>query len=229
MYFQIFISAVYSHAILEFPTSRTTGTQMSFTGEGIKVANFPMTQAQLAGCLDSTATNPAQTFKSGQEIDVKWKITIPHQSDPGVRVAIQFPGGPMTVLKDNVNVNDISTKVKLPVGKSSDKAVLQWFWASKEDGGFYMACSDIRVVADTPNPEVTKSTEITVSKSPSKTNRPTNPKAEQSQLSTSAYVPPATAAVNSQSTSTTIPGVVSSATINTLKVFALTFCLLHVL
>ena len=52
----------------------------------------------------------------------------------------------MTVLQDNINVNDLKTIVSLPPNKSGP-AVIQWSWASEEDGGFYMACSDIMISA----------------------------------------------------------------------------------
>ena len=110
-----------------------------------RIATFPPTAEQLAGCLDSTASTPTETFIAGRDLPVKWKLSIPHANDPGVRIAIQFPGEPMTVLKDALDVNDESATVQLPAGKTSDKAILQWMWATKEDGGFYMACSDIIV------------------------------------------------------------------------------------
>ncbi|KAJ2993547.1 hypothetical protein HDV02_002242 [Globomyces sp. JEL0801] len=149
-FISLFISNTFAHAILDFPTPRKNG-QMSFANPGIKVANFPITDAQKAGCLDSTPGAAVDTFTSGQDITVKWTITIPHKSDPGVRVAVQFPGEQFTVLQDNINVNDKSATLKLPAGKTSDKAVLQWFWATQEDGGFYMACSDIKIVGQAAN------------------------------------------------------------------------------
>ncbi|KAJ3301526.1 hypothetical protein HDV03_000702 [Kappamyces sp. JEL0829] len=121
---------------------------MSFTGNGVKIANFPVTADQYSGCLDSTPVQPKDTYPQGGAVQVSWKITIPHKSDPGVRVSIQFPGEPMQVLSDHINVNDLAVSVPLPAAKSGG-AVLQWSWASQEDGGFYMACSDIMITAKT--------------------------------------------------------------------------------
>jgi hypothetical protein len=142
----LFASAL-GHAILESPTSRTTG-QMSFQGEGIKIANFPATPEQLAGCLDSTPGTPTNV-QPGSALEVRWRITIPHRSDPGVRVAIQFPGEQMQILQDNLDVNVLRTSVTIPQTTSSS-AILQWIWASQEDGGFYMACADLNIAGNAP-------------------------------------------------------------------------------
>jgi hypothetical protein len=150
MFFQfVFIQFITAHAILEFPTSRKTG-KMSFQGTGVKISNFPPTTEQLNSCLDSTATAPVSTFSINDSITVTWKITIPHQSDPGVRIAFQS-GTKMVVVKDNVNVNDLKSTVQIPKDLKPGNNVLQWIWASKEDGGFYMACSDITIQASTVN------------------------------------------------------------------------------
>ncbi|KAJ3335634.1 hypothetical protein HDU91_002096, partial [Kappamyces sp. JEL0680] len=84
MYY-LLAALVSSHAILEFPTSRQTGTQMSFRDVGVKIANFPPTAEQLASCLDSTPSQPKESFTEGQDVTLRWAITIPHTSDPGVR------------------------------------------------------------------------------------------------------------------------------------------------
>ena len=144
------LSAVHGHAILTNLQSRT-GPEMSFEGDGNKIATFPPTPQQLSGCLSSTPLPPRDTFTAGSQVELKWNITIPHASDPGVRVALQYPGESMLVLADNIDVNTLSTTVNLPPDKISESAVLQWMWASQEDGGFYMACSDIRIGAPTLN------------------------------------------------------------------------------
>ncbi|KND02905.1 uncharacterized protein SPPG_01985 [Spizellomyces punctatus DAOM BR117] len=142
----LFPSLTSGHAILLFPTSRQTGTQMSFTDVGIKIATFPPTAAQLNSCLDSTPVAPQEAFVAGSDVTVKWSITIPHQNPPGVRVAVQYdPQSDFIVLQDNIDVNALSATLSLPADKSSDTAVLQWLWASQEDGGFYMACSDVMI------------------------------------------------------------------------------------
>ena len=77
----ILFSIVSCHAILDTPTSRTTGTSMSFTGNGVKIANFPVLGSQYAGCLDSTAVKPKETFLQGGKLSVSWKVTIPEMND----------------------------------------------------------------------------------------------------------------------------------------------------
>ncbi|KAI8905806.1 hypothetical protein EDD86DRAFT_182677, partial [Gorgonomyces haynaldii] len=97
------------------------------------------------GCLGATPIKPVDKFVAGQDVTVEWAITIPHKSDPGVRIAVQFPGEQMQVLADKLDVNSLKATVKLPAGKTADSAVIQWLWATQEDGGFYMACSDVQI------------------------------------------------------------------------------------
>ena len=123
-----------AHSILTFPKSRVTGTQMSYIGMGVKVANFPPTAEQLASCLDSTPEAPSMTLAPGADLQVKWNVTLDHPSDPGVRIAIQYPGEPMAVLQDKIDVHLNQTMVKLPADKTGN-AVLQYIWASQVDGG----------------------------------------------------------------------------------------------
>jgi hypothetical protein len=47
--------------------------------------------------------------------------------------------------------NEIRTEtIQLPAGKTSETAVLQWMWASRSDGGFYIGCSDIKISSAIP-------------------------------------------------------------------------------
>ena len=47
--------------------------------------------------------------------------------------------------------NEIRTEtIQLPAGKISETAVLQWMWASRSDGGFYIGCSDIKISSAIP-------------------------------------------------------------------------------
>jgi hypothetical protein len=157
----ILISIVSTHAILETPLPRTNGN-MSYTGTGIKIVNFPPTPAQLNSCLGSTASPKPNTVLAGTNLNVKWAITIPHISDPGVRVAINYPPSlDFAVLKDNIDVNVKNIDVLIPAKLGS--ATLQWIWASQEDGGFYMACSDLMVTDKAVN--ATTATKGTPSKS----------------------------------------------------------------
>ncbi|KNC96330.1 uncharacterized protein SPPG_08233 [Spizellomyces punctatus DAOM BR117] len=132
------------HAILVDPKPRA--------GQGLapgpKFGNFPPTAEQLAGCANSTAGPISKTLTAGQNIDVKWAVTIPHVSAPGVRLAIQWaPGQAFQVLANGLDVSKNGSSVALPAGKTSNAAVLQWMWASQEDGGFYLECSDVAVKA----------------------------------------------------------------------------------
>ena len=38
----------------------------------------------------------------------------------------------------------VSTLIQLP-NKTCDYCVLQWLWAAREDGGFYISCADIAI------------------------------------------------------------------------------------
>ncbi|TPX60865.1 hypothetical protein SpCBS45565_g07382 [Spizellomyces sp. 'palustris'] len=130
------------HAILVDPKPRA--------GQGLapgpKFANFPPTAAQLAGCGNSTAGAISKTLTAGKNFTVKWAVTIPHISAPGVRLSIQWaPGEPWQILGNGLDVSTNGTSVALPAGKSSNAAVLQWMWASQEDGGFYLECADVAV------------------------------------------------------------------------------------
>ena len=39
----------------------------------------------------------------------------------------------------------VSTIVTLPAGKTCNYCTLQWIWAARTDGGYYMGCSDISI------------------------------------------------------------------------------------
>ncbi|KAJ1545236.1 hypothetical protein HK096_006632 [Nowakowskiella sp. JEL0078] len=145
------LSLVSSHAVLSYPPPRD-GEEVE---PGLKIANFPPRDDQLAACVGvgKTAGAVKATFEENSVLTVKWKITIAHtvwinehqylfiiysilktQSDPGVRVAVQFTGEKFTVLVDKIDVNQLQTNVKLPAGKSGN-AIIQWVWSSQQDGG----------------------------------------------------------------------------------------------
>jgi hypothetical protein len=138
---------VRGHAIMTGPTPRE-GAEMSTKDIGVKInSQFPLPAGFRTGadaCPSANAKGQVTDFPDGQ-IKVDWKLTIPHKSDPGVRVAIQFDGeNAFTVLQDNIDVNALTANVDAPAGKSGD-AIVQWIWATQEDGGFYVACADVRV------------------------------------------------------------------------------------
>ena len=48
--------------------------------------------------------------------------------------------------QDDTPTNGIvSTIVTLPAGKICNYCTLQWVWAARQDGGFYMGCADISI------------------------------------------------------------------------------------
>jgi len=61
----------------------------------------------------------------------------------GIIDRAQPAGGP------NSLSNEIqATIVTLPAGKTCNYCTLQWIWAARQDGGFYMGCADIAVTND---------------------------------------------------------------------------------
>ena len=111
-------------------------------------AHFPPTEAELNGCANNPEgpIDPINVYASGSTIDIQWNVTKTHPSDPGVRIAIQFPGeSTFTVLKDKIPAGDGKATVQLPSGKTSDKAVLHWSWGVESEKAFYMSCADITI------------------------------------------------------------------------------------
>lgn len=114
----------------------------------IITAHFPPTDADLNGCADTPVgpIDPSNVYASGSKVDIKWTVSKTHPSNPGVRIAIQFPGeSKFTVLKEKIPVDDGKATVQLPAGKTADKAVLHWLWGVESEKGFYMSCADITV------------------------------------------------------------------------------------
>ncbi|KAI8591995.1 hypothetical protein BDZ88DRAFT_459055 [Geranomyces variabilis] len=134
---------VAAHGILVSPAPRA--------GQGIapgpKFAIFPPPADLMALCGNNNNPGPVSaTFTAGESIPVKWQITIPHVSKPGVTISIKYnPGDKFEALASGLDVNSVTSTVKLPADKASDNAVLQWTWASEEDGGFYLECADIAI------------------------------------------------------------------------------------
>ena len=108
-------------------------------------------------------------LQAGSALTVGWNITLPHTSDPGVRVAIQYPGLAMQVLKDNIDVNLKQAQVLVP-NRLAPNAVIQWYWSSEEDGGFYLACSDVAIVSKVASTRGTTTSKAQVPASKSQKN-----------------------------------------------------------
>jgi hypothetical protein len=135
------------HAVLLSPKART-GMAVDI---GIKnvgnITNY-IPDPGFDPCGGFPAGPIAATFKAGDKVNVKWNVTIPHASDPGVSISLQtVVGGPFMQLAQKVNDSLGAFTVTLPAGQASPNAVLHWMWQSMDDGGFYVGCSDIAITA----------------------------------------------------------------------------------
>ncbi|KAJ3163680.1 hypothetical protein HDU86_000274 [Geranomyces michiganensis] len=143
-----------AHGILVNPAPRE--------GQGIapgpKFAVFPPPADLMALCGSNNNAGPVSaTFTAGETVPVKWAVTIGHVSAPGVTISIKYnPNDPFEVLAKGLDVDTLTASVKLPADKFSENAVLQWTWASQEDGGFYLECADIAVKPAAKAPEAPK-------------------------------------------------------------------------
>ena len=160
------ICSVCSHGRLKSPIPRdgngldTTGTQV------IKLTlNFrnPINADDQCGgsqnndvALTTTPLVPTQNrYRPGATIPVTWDITIPHDSSPGVKIAMSFsqtdsyaanilvPEG-----EEAGPLGENSKQVTLPT--KTGQAVLKWQWCSDSDGGCYITCSDIVLDPNAP-------------------------------------------------------------------------------
>jgi len=127
------------------PTARTGMA----VGVGNKNPGVP-TQSQLNGCLGTSPGPIAATYNAGSTISVTWETTIYHASAPGVSIAVSYDGNTFTSLASGLDIGQNgfhNTTVKLPAGQTSNNAIIQWIWQSTADGGFYLGCSDVSIVA----------------------------------------------------------------------------------
>ncbi|KAI8807443.1 hypothetical protein BJ742DRAFT_812788 [Cladochytrium replicatum] len=174
-----------AHAVLEDPAPRAgQGVE-----PGVKVYGVPGTE-HLSGkgkqfCLSSSEGKIAQTYEAGQTIRVAWKVTIPHKNAPGVMVQIRYnPDEEPVVLIKGADAAIGFVYMPLPKDKTSAKAVLQWSWTSTEDGGFYLACSDIAITGG--NKSATTTIKSTRTKSATKSTTKSTTKATTKSASPSA-------------------------------------------
>ncbi|KAJ3107767.1 hypothetical protein HDU97_003437 [Phlyctochytrium planicorne] len=135
------------HAILKKPVARkgmAVGDGIKYIGNITKSSpdpDFPPCDIFPQGPI-------SDTVEAGSKLKVDWLITIDHKNDPGVKIAIQYDGvGAFETLAQGVDKDLTTFTVTLPKGKTADNAILQWQWGSNEDGGFYLGCADIKVVA----------------------------------------------------------------------------------
>jgi len=116
-------------------------------------------------------------YKPGVLVTVGWDLTIPHPDDnenTGVRIAIHY--SPEDSFENNVlygclegdegcdvGNTDNNQRIKsaqpltgtaqriavaLPEGKTCTYCTIQFLWAARQDGGFYLGCTDISITTD---------------------------------------------------------------------------------
>jgi len=144
-----FLVLVQGHGVLVCPPPRTGQNILP----GNKLYPEPPTPTETNGC-DISVLGPIQaTYAAGSTIQVTWDTTILHTSYPGVRIAVSYSSTDSfnnNVLANgtdigNSGLNTIS--VTLPAGKTCTTCQIQWIWASQQDMGYYLGCSDIAIVA----------------------------------------------------------------------------------
>lgn len=143
---------------------------------------------------------PENVFTAGTSVPVRWRLTIPHPidvEDTGIRVSLHYesgssfacnilkgglegdPGyddrpnmrvaaGPTTTTAPNT---EVTVLVDLPADQTCDYCVLQWVWAARADGGFYMGCADIAITL--PGAQYNPLNPETSSQNPLPVNQPT--------------------------------------------------------
>ena len=183
----LLVQEAQSHAILTVPAGRPNpvdplGPKLTPFSDAHYVSNQGCGGTANGGqTVISPQLNPStNVFIAGTQIEVKWKLTIPHNADnrdTGIRIALHYeendsfdcnilgggldgdPGfhpvqdgaqnpralsaGPDDAIADQ----EVSTLVTLP-DKTCDYCVLQWTWAARSDGGFYISCADIAITRD---------------------------------------------------------------------------------
>eukprot|EP00753_Platysulcus_tardus_P021364 PLAT8871.1.p1 GENE.PLAT8871.1~~PLAT8871.1.p1 ORF type:complete len:212 (-),score=34.43 PLAT8871.1:339-911(-) len=157
---------VSAHAILVVPRPRPTDGLTSGGGLGVKIpfAANPSrpTEQEMNSCGNSPRGPVTIAWEQGSAITIAWKMTLPHASSPGVRVAINDGSGfvPLQLLEGQTSADGFfpafdgtagttdsiyATKVVLPENLSCLRCELQWVWASTQDGGWYRGCVDVQV------------------------------------------------------------------------------------
>ena len=106
---------------------------------------------------DGGAGTPTVTYDVGATISVTYDITISHNLEPGVRIAIRDTSDANSKFTDNIlydfsdnsasdaDSGEHTIEVDLPAGFSCANCELQQLWASESDGGFYIGCADVTV------------------------------------------------------------------------------------
>ncbi|KAG5463804.1 MAG: hypothetical protein BJ554DRAFT_6123 [Olpidium bornovanus] len=113
--------AVDGHAILTEPPPR----RGQAVGRGLKFSPRPPTPAQLRTCMRAPANAPVRAYTAGQNVTIKWDITTPHPSNPGVTVSIKYRRGQkFRPLVTGVNIFRRSVTVSLPANETSEHAIM---------------------------------------------------------------------------------------------------------
>mmetsp|Transcript_15161 Transcript_15161/g.25805 ORF Transcript_15161/g.25805 Transcript_15161/m.25805 type:complete len:374 (+) Transcript_15161:41-1162(+) len=127
---------------------------------------------------DPGVQRPTSAYRPGDILKVTWQLTIPHPADiidTGIRVAMHF--SPADSFGNNVLAGALegdpafspvnqrpvaeadspalslhSTIVTLPQ-KTCNYCTIQFAWAARSDGGFYLGCADISVTANGELPD----------------------------------------------------------------------------
>jgi hypothetical protein len=154
---------VSGHAELVTPTPRTGSNDdklTPFAAAGTTANNAA------DGCAGMPEGAAVATFSAGQRVPVSWRVTIAHPADvidTGVRIALRY--SPTDSFDSNILAGTVtgdanplkavsagalgaqSHFVTLPSNKTCTKCTLQWMWAARADGGFYLGCADIQILA----------------------------------------------------------------------------------
>ncbi|KAJ3400009.1 hypothetical protein HDV05_001404, partial [Chytridiales sp. JEL 0842] len=148
------ITCINAHAVLINPPARqgmAVGTGIKYQGTLLPGSPF---LPDSIGCEEFSApAPPTATYTLGTALSVEWDITIPHPSPPGVALHIQTnPQSAFIPLAEGIDVDLKSYNLLipdniLPAASAGQDVVLRWSWGSVQDGGYYVGCSDLRVVA----------------------------------------------------------------------------------
>jgi hypothetical protein len=139
------------HAVLLLPQPRTA--QRAEPGDKITGGFNAQTSPMCGNANNAEALQVNNIFEVGQRVNVQWKVTIPHPADPnGVTVAIQYSAtdtfAANVVHGPNAAIQSGSPTINFQLGtKTCQNCILRWMWVAPNDGGYYVGCADIQIVA----------------------------------------------------------------------------------
>jgi hypothetical protein len=143
---------VFAHARLKTPTPRN-----NFTSN--KTRALPCGGAGGSNsAADTPKAAPVITYTEGQEIDILWEETVPHEGNYEFTISsnndatfMTIPGG---VFADvNPNKRQWVEKLKLPAGITCENCTLRMIQNMNDDPNQpYKSCSDIKIVAAAGSP-----------------------------------------------------------------------------